>query len=248
VQAEGGVVLQQFSRTELIIGGEGLAKLRASKIAVFGIGGVGSFAVEALARAGVGNLTLVDKDVISVTNINRQLHATVLTVGRPKVEVMRERILAINPAAAVSVFQETYSPETAERLFPDAVDYIIDAIDAVRGKLDLALRAWQKDIPLISSMGAGNKLDPSRFVITDIFSTAIDPLARIMRKGLRKAGVPALKVVCSREPPQKPQRKYGDEDGRAPGSISFVPSVAGLLLAGEVVRHILCAARPKDAT
>jgi tRNA A37 threonylcarbamoyladenosine dehydratase len=205
--------MRQFSRTGLIVGRHGLQKLCASKIAVFGVGGVGSFAAEALARAGVGNLTLVDKDVIDETNINRQLHATFLTVGRPKVEVMRERILSINPAASVEIFQEVYSPATAARLFPAGADYIIDAIDAVAGKVDLAWRAWQSNVPIISSMGAGNKLDPSRFALADIFSTFMDPLARVMRKHLRKAGVPSLKVVFSTEPPRRPRRESGGEEG-----------------------------------
>jgi tRNA A37 threonylcarbamoyladenosine dehydratase len=234
-----GVHMRQFSRTELIVGRQGLEKLRASKIAVFGIGGVGSFAAEALARAGVGSLTLVDKDVIDETNINRQLHATFLTLGRPKVEAMKERILSINPEAEVAALQEVYSPATAERLFPSCADYIIDAIDAVAGKVDLAQRAWQNNIPIVSSMGAGNKLDPSRFALADIFSTSVDPLARVMRKKLRKAGVPALKVVFSEEEPRRPQREGGGGRGFPPGSISFVPSVAGLMLAGEVVRCIL---------
>lgn len=233
-----GIHVWQFFRTELIVGKRGLEKLRASKIAVFGIGGVGSFAVEALARAGVGSLTLVDKDVIDETNINRQLHATFLTLGRPKVEAMKERILSINPKAAVAVFQEVYSPDTAERLFPFGADYIIDAIDAVAGKADLAQRAWQNNIPILSSMGAGNKMDPSRFALADIFSTSVDPLARVMRKKLRKAGVPSLKVVFSTETPRRPQYE-GGERGFPPGSISFVPSVAGLMLASEAVRDIL---------
>ncbi|MDR2005700.1 MAG: tRNA threonylcarbamoyladenosine dehydratase [Acidaminococcales bacterium] len=228
--------MRQFSRTELIIGKWGLEKLRVSKIAVFGVGGVGSFVAEALARAGVGGLTLVDKDVIEETNINRQLHATFLTVGRPKVDVMKERILSINPVAAVDVFQEVYAPETAERLFPAGADYIVDAIDDVAGKVDLALRAWQNNIPIISSMGAGNKMDPARFALADIYATSIDPLARVMRRKLRKAGVPALKVVFSAEPPH---RVRGAEQGSPPGSISFVPAAAGLIIAGEAVRDIL---------
>jgi tRNA A37 threonylcarbamoyladenosine dehydratase len=231
--------MRQFSRTELIIGRHGLDKLCVSKVVVFGIGGVGSFAAEALARAGVGNLTLVDKDVIDVTNINRQLHATFLTLGRPKVEAMRERILSINPAAEVEIFQEVYSPATADRLFPANADYIIDAIDAVAGKVDLALRAWQNGIPIISSMGAGNKLDPSRFALADIFSTFMDPLARAMRKKLRQAGVPSLKVVFSTEPPRRPEREHSGEEGFPPGSISFVPAAAGLIIAGAAVRDIL---------
>jgi tRNA A37 threonylcarbamoyladenosine dehydratase len=229
--------LQQFSRTRFIIGQAGLDRLRASKVAVFGVGGVGSFAVEALARAGIGSLLLVDHDVVCQTNINRQLHATIHTIGQPKVKLMKERVLAINPCAQVEAVQEFYLPDTAERLFPKDADYIIDAIDNVAGKLSLARRAWENRTPIISAMGAGNKLDPLKFKVADIFSTSADPLARVMRKKLRAAGVPALKVVYSEELPCTPQWLPGDE--QTPGSISFVPSAAGLILAAEAVRGLL---------
>ena len=229
--------MQQFSRTKFIIGQAGLELLNASKVAVFGLGGVGSFAVEALARAGIGRLWLVDHDIVSMSNINRQLHATVNTVGQPKVELMKERVLTINPAAQIDAFQELYLPSTAHRLFPKDAHYIIDAIDNVTGKLSLARQAWQTGTPLISAMGTGNKLDPLKFKVADIFSTSTDPLARVMRKQLRAIGVPHLKVVYSEEPPRKPQRSESDE--QVPGSISFVPSVAGMILAGEAVRYLL---------
>ena len=229
--------MQQFSRTKLIIGQAGLDRLRTSKVAVFGLGGVGSFAAEAIARVGVGRILLVDYDVVCLTNINRQLHATIETIGQPKVKLMKERILAINPDAQVEVLQERYLPDTAERLFPKDAHYIIDAIDDVPGKLSLAQKAWQTNTPIISAMGTGNKLDPLKFKVVDIFSTSTDPLARVMRKKLRAFGIPALKVVCSEEMPRVPQWLEGDK--QLPGSISFVPPTVGLILAGEAVRGLL---------
>jgi len=249
-------MLHRFSRTELLIGSEALKKLAQSKVAVFGIGGVGTFVVEGLVRSGVGKFVLVDDDSICLTNINRQLHATSKTVGKPKVEVMRDRILEINPQAEVEVYKEFYLPDTAEKLIKDDYDYIIDAIDTVTGKLSLVTKAKEKNIPIISSMGAGNKLDPTKLEVTDISKTSICPLAKVMRKELRKKGIKSLKVVYSKETPIK--SKETEESScthgcicpagttrkctsrrQVPGSIAFVPSVAGLLIAGEVVKDII---------
>jgi len=249
-------VLNEFSRTELLIGKEALQKLAASRVAVFGIGGVGSYAVEGLVRSGVGKLVLVDDDCICLTNINRQLHATHQTVGKPKVEVMRDRVLAINPRVEVEIYQRFYLPGQGEEMVRANYDYIIDAIDTITAKLDLVVQAHRQGIPVISCMGAGNKLDPSRFEISDIYATSVCPLAKVMRRELRKREVPALKVVYSKEEPLTPLDS--EEAGCAnncicpkgstrscttrrqiPGSIAFVPSVAGLLLAGEVVKDLI---------
>ncbi|MGE5396301.1 MAG: ThiF family adenylyltransferase [Chitinophagales bacterium] len=243
-------MLNEFSRTELLIGKEALEKLRRTKVAVFGIGGVGTFVVEGLARAGVGRLVLIDHDVVCLTNLNRQIHATHKTIGLPKVEVMKERILDINPQAEVETHQTFYTPDGGDDLIRTDYDYIVDAIDNVAGKIDLAVRATEKGIPIISSMGAGNKLDPSQFRIADIYETSVCPLARVMRRELRKRGITSLKVVYSTEPPVKPldsEEHIEDEvepdscaaRKQTPGSISFVPSVAGLLIAGEVIRDII---------
>ena len=249
-------MLHQFSRTELLIGPDSLQTLRQSKVAVFGIGGVGSFTVEGLVRAGVGKFVLIDDDCICLTNLNRQLHATRKTVGKPKVEVMKERILDINPQAEVTTFQQFYLPDTAEGLLAADYDYIVDAIDTVTAKLDLVQRAKEKNIPIISCMGAGNKLDPTRFEVTDIYKTSVCPLSKVMRKELRARAIPSLKVVYSQEIPLTP-REMDDSDcstgcicpptaartctvrRQIPGSISFVPSVAGLIIAGEVVKDLI---------
>jgi tRNA A37 threonylcarbamoyladenosine dehydratase len=245
--------LHAFSRSELIIGTENLEKLKNSKIAVFGIGGVGTFAVEGLARTGVGNFVLVDDDDICLTNINRQIHALRSTVGKSKVEVMKERILEINPKANVETYKMLYNAETAEQLLSDDYDYVVDAIDMVSAKLDLVERCSKRGIKIISSMGAGNKLDPTRFEVTDIFKTSICPLAKVMRKELRKRGVESLKVVYSKEEPIEPKQIDADcktncicpnKDRtctvrhQIPGSIGFVPSVAGLIIASVVVRDL----------
>lgn len=249
-------MLHEFSRMELLIGEKALEKLNNSKVAVFGIGGVGTFAVEGLVRCGVGKLVLVDDDCICLTNINRQLHATRKTVGKPKVEVMRDRILEINPKAQVTIHQKFYMPDTASELINEDYDYIIDAIDTVTGKIDLIVRANEMDIPVISSMGAGNKLDPTKFEVADIYATSICPLAKVMRKELRKRNILSLKVVYSREEPIKPVETESSScsascicpKGTArkctvrhqiPGSISFVPSVVGLIMAGEVVKDLI---------
>ena len=231
----------------MLIGSAAMEKLAASHVMVFGIGGVGSFTVEALARAGVGNLTLVDDDCICLTNINRQLHATTQTIGRSKVEVMKERVLDINPQARVTVIQKFYLPENAEEFFAMNCDYIVDAIDTVTAKIDLIVRAQSKGIPVISSMGAANKMDPTQFEVADIFKTTVCPLAKVMRYELRARGVKALKVVYSKEKPLTPQAgecppepvRPGAARRQIPGSISFVPSVAGLILAGEVIKELI---------
>lgn len=222
----------QFSRTELIIGKEAVENLHSKKVAIFGIGGVGSFVVEGLARAGVGGFLLVDKDVVDVTNINRQLIATHKTIGRPKVEVAKERILEINPRAKIEVLQQFFMPDS-KGIIDNSIDYIVDAVDTVTAKIELVLRAKEHNIPIISSMGTGNKLNPTRFEVADLCNTVVCPLAKVMRKELKLRGIEHLKVVYSKEEPIK------HEGGRTPGSISFVPSVAGLIIAGEVIKDIL---------
>lgn len=222
-----------FSREERLIGKENLEKLNKSKVAVFGIGGVGSFVVEGLARAGIGKLLLVDNDTIDITNINRQIHANINTVGKNKVDVMKERILSINPEAEVDVSTEFFMP--GSKLLDNSLGYIVDAIDTVTGKIELVCKANELNIPIISAMGTGNKLDPTKFEVTDIYKTSVCPLAKVMRKELRSKGIPKLKVVYSKEEPIKPN----DGDYKTPASISFVPSVAGLIIAGEVIKDII---------
>lgn len=221
----------RFSRTELLIGKEAIKKLNKSKVAVFGIGGVGSYVVEGLARAGIGNFILVDKDEVDITNINRQIIATTKTVGKSKVEVSKERILEINPEAKVKIYQEFFMPET-EGILDDSIDYIVDAVDTVTAKIELVVRANKLNIPIISSMGTGNKLDPTAFEVADIYKTSVCPLAKVMRKELKARGVKKLKVVYSKEEPIK------QEERGVPASISFVPSVAGLIIAGEVIKDL----------
>ena len=285
-------MLHAFSRTEMLLGKQGLERLKNSRVAIFGIGGVGTFAVEGLVRSGVGKFLLVDDDQVCLTNLNRQIHATRKTIGRAKVEVMRDRILEINPQASVAVMQRFYmaektvsSEEAAGRdsvgqtpsgaVLPlvengltwgevlafhqtpgQHIDYIIDAIDTVSAKLDLVVKAQAAGIPVISAMGAGNKLDPTRFEVADIYKTVNCPLAKVMRKELRRRGVPGLKVVYSQEEPRKPLEEESNSchsscvcPGGAtrtcttrraiPGSVSFVPSVAGLILAGEVIKDLI---------
>lgn len=228
---------EQFSRTEMLIGIENIDKLNHSKVAIFGLGGVGSFVVESLARAGIGNFILVDNDTISISNINRQIIATYKTVGKPKVEVARDRILEINPEASVEIIQEQFTPDSKE-LFDDEVDYVIDCIDSVESKIELAVRANNKKIPIISAMGTGNKLDPTKFEIADVYNTSVCPLAKAMRKELKQRGIKKLKVIYSKEEPVKHENII--EDGKiVPASISFVPSVAGLMMASEVVKDII---------
>ena len=228
---------EQFSRTELLIGKDGMGKLKNSKVAIFGIGGVGSYVVEALARAGVGNFVLVDNDEVALSNLNRQIIATTKTIGMPKVEVAKERILEINPEAVIETYQEFFMPET-EGIIDESVTYIVDAIDTVTAKIELVLRANKLNIPIISSMGTGNKLDATRFEVTDIYKTSVCPLAKVMRKELKQRGIKKLKVVYSKEEPIKLEKDETIKK-QVPASISFVPSVAGLIIAGEVVKDIV---------
>lgn len=221
---------QPFSRTEILIGKEGLERLKCSTVAVFGVGGVGGYAVEALARSGVGCLHLIDNDKVSVSNLNRQIIATVSTIGRYKVDVAKERILDINPEARVHTRRIFYMPDTAQEFDFTGYDYVVDAIDTVTGKLALIQQADQAGVPVISSMGAGNKLEASAFEVADIYQTSVCPLAKVMRKELKKRGIRKLKVVYSKELPAV--------GSRPPGSIAFVPAVAGLILAGEVVKDL----------
>ena len=223
-------MLNQFSRTELLIGKEGIDKLQNSKVAIFGIGGVGSYVLEGLVRAGVSNFILVDKDTVDLTNLNRQIIATTKTIDKPKVEVAKERILEINPNANVEIYQEFFMPES-KGILDNTVDYIVDAVDTVTAKIELVERANKLNIPIISSMGTGNKLDPTKFEVTDIYKTSVCPLAKVMRKELKNRGVKKLKVVYSKEEPIVKKQ--------VPGSISFVPSVAGLIIAGEVIKDII---------
>lgn len=236
-------MLNEFSRTALLLGDDALARLASSRVAVFGIGGVGGHAVDALARCGVGALDLIDNDTVSLTNLNRQLVALHSTIGRYKVDVAAARIADINPRAIVRTYRTFYLPETAGQFDFSQYDYVIDAIDTVTAKLDLAERAYRTGTPIISAMGAGNKLDPTRFEVTDIFKTSVCPLARVMRTELRRRGVPHLKVVYSREPARTPHqnddvRQEAGARRAVPGSVSFVPSVAGLILAGAVIRDL----------
>ena len=223
-----------------------------STVAIFGVGGVGSFVAEGLARAGVGHLVLIDNDLICLTNINRQIHATSKTVGKKKTETMKERILDINPKAVVDMIDDFYLPDQADRFFAMHYDYVVDAIDTVTGKIDLVLQCRDRHIPIICSMGAGNKLDPTKFEVTDIYKTSVDPLARVMRKKLKENRVKKLKVVYSKEKPLRVRQsgcgkncicppgsaRNCDMRRAVPGSISFVPSVVGLIIAGEVVRDL----------
>ncbi|MBQ1898680.1 MAG: tRNA threonylcarbamoyladenosine dehydratase [Ruminococcus sp.] len=235
-------MINEFSRTELLLGADGMEKLKRARVAVFGIGGVGGYAVEALARAGIGALDLIDNDVISLTNINRQIIALHSTVGLPKTDVMAARVKDINPECEVRTYQTFYGPDTAEQFDFAQYDHIIDAIDTVTGKLALAVNAQKANTPIISSMGTGNKLDPTAFTVTDIYKTSFCPLARIMRKELRKRGIERLKVVYSEEEALTPEGVTEElPQGRRsiPGSVSFVPSAAGLILAGEVIKDIV---------
>lgn len=231
--------MDQFSRTELLLGKEGMEKLRNSHVAVFGIGGVGGHAAEALARSGIGALDLIDSDVVSVTNINRQIIATLDKVGRYKVDVMKERIAVINPEAQVTAYRKFFLPENSDEFDFTQYDYIVDAVDTVSAKIELVMKAQVAGVPVICSMGAGNKLDPTAFEVADIYETSVCPLARVMRTELRKRGVKRLKVVYSKEPPITPLPSE-EECGKrtVPGSMAFVPSVAGLIIAGEVVRDL----------
>ena len=230
--------LNIFSRAELLLGEEALHKLRSARVALFGIGGVGSFAAEALARGGVGHITLVDGDTLSITNINRQLIALHSTVGKEKTAVMAERIADISPETEVETYPVVYGAENRDLLDFSTYDYVIDAIDTVTSKLILIEEAKKAGVPVISCMGTGNKFHPERFEVTDISKTSVCPLAKVMRKELKVRGIKNVKVVYSKEEPQKPAESPETGKRQIPGSLSFVPPVAGLLLAGEVIRHI----------
>lgn len=235
------MALNEFCRTELLVGEEGINKLHNSKVIVFGIGGVGSFVVEALTRAGVGNLILVDNDTICISNLNRQIHATQATVGNIKVEAMKERILSINPNCNVEAKQVFITADNIEEIIPSDIDYVVDAIDTVTSKLALAEYCYNNNINIISSMGTGNKMDPSQFRVTDVFKTKVCPLAKVMRYELKKRGVKKLKVVYSEEMPMKPDkgRAVPSQKRQTPGSISFVPPVAGMIIGGEVIKDLV---------
>lgn len=244
-----------LSRTELLVGQEGLDKLKKAKVVVFGVGGVGSFTVEALTRAGVGNLILVDDDTVCLTNLNRQIHATYNTISKVKVDVMKERILSINHKCNVQTFQSFVTPENVAEFISEDVDYVVDAIDTVSAKIALAKYCYENDIKIIASMGTGNKFDPTQFKVADIFQTKVCPLAKVMRYELKRRGVKKLKVVYSEELPTKPRTedvvtcktgcvctggtKKCAEKRQIPGSISFVPPVAGMIIGGEVIKGIL---------
>ena len=248
-------MLNQFSRTQLLLGQEGMEKLFQARVAVFGIGGVGGYTVEALARSGVGTLDLIDDDRICLTNLNRQIFATCKTVGQYKVDIAQQRILEINPKAVVHTYKTFYAPQTAELFDFSQYDYVVDAIDTVTGKLELVEQAEKAGVPIISSMGAGNKMDPTAFEVADIYETSVCPLARVMRKELKKRGIKKLKVVYSKEPPMTPiddmaiscrtncicppgTARKCTQRRQVPGSNAFVPSVVGLIIAGEVVKDL----------
>ena len=226
-----------LNRTELLIGKEALDKLESATVVVFGCGGVGSYVVEGLVRSGIGNLIVVDNDVVDITNINRQLIADTTTIGKPKVEVIKKRALKINPNINVTTYQEFANISNFANIIPSNCSYIVDAIDTVKSKIDLVAYANLNNIPIISSMGTGNKLNPNMFEITDIFKTSVCPLAKVMRKELKNRGISKLKVLYSKEEPNR----FNNEETlkRTPASISFVPSVAGLIIAGEVIKDLI---------
>lgn len=229
-----------FCREEMLIGSEALKKLNESKVAIFGIGGVGSYVVEALARAGIGKFILVDNDIVSKSNINRQIIATAKTIGKLKVNVAKQRIQDINPKAEVKVYKEFFTNKS-ENFLNESISYIADCIDTVTGKIELCKRANKLNIPIISSMGTGNKLNPTLLEVSDIYKTEVCPLAKVMRKELKASGINKLKVVYSKEQPIKPQKEVSELHNRkqTPGSISFMPSVAGLIMASEIVKDII---------
>lgn len=254
-------MLNQFSRTQLQFGADGMERLYGARVAVFGIGGVGGYTVEALARSGIGTLDIIDDDRVCLTNVNRQIFATRKTVGQYKVDVAEERILEINPKAIVHKYKTFYAPETAEQFDFTQYDYVVDAIDTVTGKLELVQQAQKAGVPIISSMGAGNKVDPTAFEVADIYETSVCPLARVMRRELKKRGIPKLKVVYSKEPPLTPiddmtiscrthcicppgTARKCTQRRQVPGSNAFVPSAVGLIIAGEVIKDLTGFIRP----
>ena len=229
----------QFSRTEMLIGKENIEKLHSKKVAIFGIGGVGSFVLEGLVRTGIQNFILVDKDEVDITNLNRQIIATHSTIGKPKVEVAKQRVLDINPNAKVEIYKEFFMPET-KGILDSSIDYIVDCVDTVTAKIELVVRANEMDIPIISSMGTGNKLDPTKFEVTDIYKTSICPLAKVIRKELKAREIKKLKVVYSKEQPIRREKLNQETTTKqVPASISFVPSVAGLIISGEVIKDLI---------
>ena len=235
----------QFARTEMLLGAENMRRLQGARVAVFGIGGVGGYTVEALARSGVGSLDLIDADDVSLTNLNRQIIATHRTVGQRKVDVARDRVHDLNPDCRVSIYPVFYTPETAGQFDFSQYDYVVDAIDTVIGKIALVMQAEEAGVPIISSMGAGNKLDPTAFRVADIYKTSVCPLAKVMRRELKKRGIQHLKVVYSEEQAMTPilseeetAETKGTTNRVAPGSIAFVPSVVGLIIAGEVIKDL----------
>ncbi len=233
-------MLNQFSRTEMLIGGENLKKLSSCRVAVFGIGGVGGHTVDALARSGIGAIDLIDNDTFSITNINRQIFATLKTVGKLKTEVAASHILDINPDIKVKTHNVFFTPETSNLFDFSEYDYIVDAIDSVTGKIELVLCAKKAGVPIISCLGTGNKLNPTEFCVADIFETSVCPLARVMRSELKKRNIEKLKVVYSKEEPKKPLFTPQENDAKRqiPASCAFVPSVAGLIIASEVIKDL----------
>lgn len=227
----------QFERTALLLGKASVERLARKRVAVFGVGGVGGFVCEGLVRAGVGAIDIVDKDTVAISNINRQLIALHSTVGKNKVDVLEERLKDINKNLIIKKYKCFFLPETSETFDFREYDYVVDAIDTVTGKIELILKAKEAEVPIISAMGAGNKLDPTAFQVSDIYKTSVCPLARVMRRELKKRGVEKLKVVYSKEEPIKPQFEEGEEV--VPGSVSFVPPVVGLIIAGEVVKDLI---------
>ena len=256
------MIPEQFQRTALLLGEAAMERLSGAHVAIFGIGGVGGYVVEALARSGVGNFTLVDNDTVALSNLNRQIIATMDTVGRPKTEVMKERILSINPKANITCYEMFYLPENAGKIDFSAFDYVVDAIDTVTAKISLVMQAGQAGVPIISSMGTGNKTDPTGLKVADLYDTKVCPLAKVMRRELKKRGIHKLKVVYSEEEPIKPMAEAAQERAEfmpdteaaqesasvadavrrprpVPGSCAFVPPVAGLIIASEVMKDLI---------
>ena len=229
----------RFSRTAMLIGTDGVDKLSSCHVAVFGVGGVGGYVVEGLARSGIGAFDLIDNDVVALSNVNRQIIATTQTIGRNKVDVAAERILEINPACQVKVYKTFFTPDNADSFDFSIYDYVVDAIDTVAGKIAIIECAKKANIPVISAMGAGNKLDPTQFEVADISKTSVCPLARVMRRELHKRGIDHLKVVYSKEEPTIPADTPTEAGRHIPGSISYSPAIAGLVLASEVIKDLI---------
>lgn len=234
-------MLNQFSRSEILIGSECIQKLKSSRVAVFGIGGVGGYTAEALVRGGVGEIDIIDKDKVSLTNINRQIFADHSTIGKYKVDVAFKRLLEINPSLKINTYKTFFTPETSSQFDFNVYDYVVDAIDTVSGKIELIVKASDAGTPIISAMGAGNKLDATAFEVSDIYKTSVCPLARVMRHELKKRGIKKLKVVYSKENPLVPKTELPESErkgNQTPGSMSYVPPVAGLIMAGEVIKDL----------